>query len=94
MDNNETIICRCSDVTLEQVRALIAEGYQTFDEIKRITRVGMGPCQGKTCAQLIMRELSAATGKPVSEFKFPTVRPAVVGVRLELFAEEGARDET
>ena len=93
MDQSETIICRCSDVTLEQIRALIAEGYLTFDEIKRITRAGMGPCQGKTCSQLIMRELSAATGKPMGELGFQKTRPAVVGVRLELFAEEGARDE-
>ncbi|MGB4440315.1 MAG: (2Fe-2S)-binding protein, partial [Sedimentibacter sp.] len=41
MDEN-TIICRCSDVTLKTVRDLINEGYVTFDEIKRITRIGMG----------------------------------------------------
>ena len=45
MDEN-TIICRCSDVTLKEIRELIKDGYVTFDEIKRITRAGMGPCQG------------------------------------------------
>ena len=57
-DMDETIICRCSDVTLGRVRELISQGYTSMDEIKRITRLGMGPCQGKTCSLLVMRELS------------------------------------
>ena len=64
MDEN-TIICRCSDVTLADVRRLIAQGYTSMDEIKRITRLGMGPCQGKTCSQLLIRELAAAS-RPLS----------------------------
>ncbi len=91
MDN--TIICRCSDVTLGDIRKLIADGYTSFDEIKRITRCGMGPCQGKTCQQLIQREIAVATGKPISELVDQTTRPPTVGVRLELIAKEAYRDE-
>ncbi len=87
-----TIVCRCSDVTLEEVRSLIAAGYDTFDEIKRITRIGMGPCKGKTCTQLVLRELAAATGKPVAELKPQTTRPPVTGVRLELIAAEESHE--
>ena len=83
-----TILCRCSDVTQARVRELIAQGYTTFDEIKRLTRAGMGPCQGKTCQQLILRELSAATGKSIAELKCQTVRPPAVGVPLQLIAKE------
>lgn len=90
---DKTIVCRCSDVTLEEVRALIAQGYDTFDEIKRITRIGMGPCKGKTCTQLVLRELSAATGQPVANLKPQTTRPPVTGVRLELIAREGENHE-
>ncbi|WP_326909624.1 (2Fe-2S)-binding protein [Sedimentibacter sp. MB31-C6] len=92
MDEN-TIICRCSDVTLKEVRNLISEGYITFEEIKRITRIGMGPCQGKTCGQLVMREIALATGKNIKDVKFQTNRPPVVGVKLGLIAEEGRKDE-
>jgi len=84
---DDTIICRCSDVTLGQIRKLIAEGYTDFDSIKRITRAGMGPCQGKTCGLLILRELSIATGKPMSELKPQTSRPPVGGVTLKSIAE-------
>lgn len=92
MEEN-TIICRCSDVTLKQVRDLIKEGYVTYDEIKRITRIGMGPCQGKTCGQLVLREIAAATGQNIKDIKFQTTRPPVVGVKLGLIAEEGRRNE-
>ncbi len=92
MDEN-TIICRCSDVTLKEVRDLIKQGYVTYDEIKRITRIGMGPCQGKTCGQMVMREIAIATGQPMKDVKFQTNRPPVVGVKLGLIAEEGRKNE-
>ncbi|HCX03700.1 MAG TPA: (2Fe-2S)-binding protein [Clostridiales bacterium] len=88
-----TIVCRCSDVTLKELRDLIAEGYTDYNEIKRITRIGMGPCQGKTCTQIVLRELSQATGKPVAEIKNQNNRPPVVGVKQKLIAEEAKDDE-
>ncbi len=63
------------------------------DEIKRITRSGMGPCQGKTCGQMIMREIAIATGQNLKDIKFQTTRPPVVGVKLGLIAEEGRKHE-
>ncbi|HNZ82454.1 MAG TPA: (2Fe-2S)-binding protein [Sedimentibacter sp.] len=92
MDEN-TIICRCSDVTLKEIRELINDGYVTFDEIKRITRAGMGPCQGKTCGYLIMREIANATGQNLKDIKFQTNRPPVVGVKLGLIAKEGKNEK-
>ena len=92
MDEN-TIICRCSDSTLKDIRDLINDGYVTFDEIKRITRLGMGPCQGKTCGQLIMREIANATGQNIKDVKFQINRPPVVGVKLGLIAKEGRKNE-
>lgn len=92
MNRDETILCRCSDVTQQRVRELIALGYTSFDEIKRLTRAGMGPCQGKTCQQLILRELSLATGKPVAELSVQTTRPPAVGVPLYLIAKEARED--
>ncbi len=68
MRNDEnTIICRCEDLTLARLRQLIAEGYTTLDEIKRISRAGMGPCQGRTCRALIEREIANLTGTPIKD---------------------------
>ncbi len=93
MNDENTIVCRCSDVTLKEVRDLIKQGYTTYDEIKRITRIGMGPCQGKTCGQLVLREISAATGKSIKELKLHMNRPPVVGVKLDLIAEEAKKND-
>ena len=34
--DNETIICRCEDITRERILECIAEGYGTINEIKRV----------------------------------------------------------
>jgi bacterioferritin-associated ferredoxin len=86
MDDN-TIVCRCSDLTVKEIKAFIAQGYTTFDELKRMSRIGMGPCQGKTCGQLVLRELSIATGKPIAELKPGTYRPPVKGIKLGAICE-------
>ena len=40
----------------------INEGYTNFEDLKRLLRVGMGPCQGNTCGHLIQRELANFLG--------------------------------
>jgi Fe-S-cluster-containing hydrogenase component 2/bacterioferritin-associated ferredoxin len=80
--SDNTIICRCEEITLGEIREYIRRGYESLDEIKRISRAGMGPCQGRTCSQLIMQELAAAKGKRVSEIEMPAFRPPSVPIKL------------
>ncbi len=87
MENN-IIVCRCSDVTLEEIRAEIKKGYHTFEELKRVIRTGMGPCQGKTCTPLILREISNMTGKPLEELDCGRNRPPVSAVSLGAIAAQ------
>jgi NAD(P)H-nitrite reductase large subunit len=82
---DKTIICRCEDVSLEEVNRAIDEGFTSLEEIKRLLRCGMGPCQGRTCLMLIAQVLSRKTGKQITEMKFPTVRPPVRPVPLAIF---------
>lgn len=83
--SDNTLVCRCEEVTLGEVREYIRKGYRTIDELKRISRIGMGPCQGRTCRQLLMQELSRAENVPMSELKMPTFRPPVKPVKLGFF---------
>jgi len=76
------IICRCSDLDTDDIRRFIAEGHTTVDAIKRLTRLGMGPCQGRTCIPLIIRELANCLGKPLEAFKPATYRPVVKSIKL------------
>ncbi len=87
MNKKDIIICRCEDVTLEDLHNLMEEGYTSFEEIKRILRVGMGPCQGNTCGQLVQRELAKFTNTPISEVVTHKVRPLITGVKLKSIVE-------
>ncbi|MFP4457108.1 MAG: (2Fe-2S)-binding protein [Clostridia bacterium] len=89
----DIIVCRCSDVTLSEVRDLINEGYTSVEEIKRITRAGMGPCQSKTCGPIIEREISIITGKPIEEFEPGKQRGPIKGIKLGTMAaaDEGGK---
>ena len=82
MNDKDVIICRCEDLTRQEVRKYIAAGYTTVEEIKRICRLGMGPCQGRTCLQLVAREIAEMTGKDPAEIALPRTRPPVKGIRL------------
>jgi len=83
----EIMICRCEDISRERILACIAGGYKTLDEIKRVTRAGMGSCQGRTCRSLIASELSRAYGVPVEEVLMPAFRPPVKPVSLGALAD-------
>lgn len=82
MDPSKVIVCRCEEVTLKEVRDLIAQGYQTIDEIKRVSRCGMGPCQGRTCRSIIAAEIARARGISIAEVEMPTARPPVKPITL------------
>lgn len=46
----ETYVCHCEDVTLETLLKVIGDRkFISVDELKHITRMGMGPCRGKRC---------------------------------------------
>ncbi len=87
-----TIICRCEGITVGDVRLLIQEGYTTVDEIKRISRAGMGPCQARTCGPLIADLIARMTGVPVEEVEPSAHRPPVKSLPISFFMEEEAHD--
>lgn len=84
-----TFICRCEEISLQEVREAIAKGYTDFNELKRKLRVGMGPCQGLTCRQLVLTELSMATGQLVEEINLTTFRPPTKPIKISVVAGDG-----
>ena len=87
MNKKDVIICRCEDVTLEDLTNCLEEGYTDFEDIKRILRVGMGPCQGNTCALLVQREIAKFLKKPLKEIPTQKIRPLISGVKLRSIVE-------
>ena len=83
--SDDTIVCRCERVTAAEIRALIRQGYRDINEIKAVSRAGMGACGAKTCTDLIHR-LFRDEGIPDSEVIDQSVRPLFVEVPLGAFA--------
>ncbi|MFV3074932.1 FAD-dependent oxidoreductase [Niveispirillum fermenti] len=80
--SDDTIICRCEEVTAGEVRALCGMGMPGPNQIKAATRTGMGPCQGRQCGYTLTRLLAAAQGRPPGEVGFLHVRPPLKPVTL------------
>ena len=51
IDTN-TVICRCEDVTRQEIDDAVASGAGDMNQVKAWTRCGMGPCQGRTCGDV------------------------------------------
>ena len=84
--NDDAMVCLCERVTAGEVRKLIREGIHDMNQIKVITRAGMGACGYKTCENL-MKQLFIEEGISLEEVELNTRRPLYVEVPLGKFAE-------
>jgi NAD(P)H-nitrite reductase large subunit len=75
----KTLVCRCEDVTLNDLEDAIARGHTDIESLKRYTGFGTGWCQGKWCVALCARLLVARGGSAALPI---TPRPPVRPVRL------------
>ena len=83
-----SIVCRCEDITEEDVIKAIEKGYTDIEELRKKLRIGMGPCQGRVCIQLVAKILEKKTGKKVSNIPLPTSRPPEIPVSLGTLASD------
>lgn len=66
-DTYGELICECELVTRRQIDTAIDAGAANLDDLRRDTRLGMGPCQGGFCAYraaAIWQERAAAGQNP------------------------------
>ncbi len=82
---DQHLICRCEEVTEEEIRQVVRDGAHTIAGVKRRTRAGMGLCQGHTCSKLVARIIAEETGKPLAEILPATVRPPVRPLAVKVF---------
>lgn len=83
--SNDTIICRCERISAGEIRRLIKKGYRDLNEIKTISRAGMGSCGGKTCQALIIQIMKQSGIQP-DEITQQTKRPLFIEVPMKFFA--------
>jgi len=89
--DNSILICRCQEVTRQEILAAIADGATTVNGVKRRVRSGMGLCQGKTCERLVAKILAEETGKNPADILPQTSRMPVRPVKISVIG--GLEDE-
>jgi NADPH-dependent 2,4-dienoyl-CoA reductase/sulfur reductase-like enzyme len=94
---DDTLICRCENVTLGRIRKAVRGGARAVNEVKGLTCVGMGNCQGRTCGtlaqRLVARELAALGCEVPQQVDLLTMRPPIYPLSLQALSEYAAPDE-
>jgi NADPH-dependent 2,4-dienoyl-CoA reductase/sulfur reductase-like enzyme len=82
---DETLICRCEEVRMKDIKRAFSEGHDTPPALKKALRIGMGNCQGRLCAPVIYDILSALTKKEGKDIPLLSVRSPVKPVAMRSF---------
>ena len=83
---DDLVICRCEEITLGEIKDAIRNGFKTLNGIKRVTRAGMGLCQGQTCQRLVTRIITEELGIAAADIDPTTARGPVRPLPLKVFA--------
>lgn len=86
IEKGDVLICRCGEVTEQEVRQAVREGAYTVHAVKLRTRAGMGLCQGRTCRRLISKIIAEETGRQPADIFPATSRAPVRTVQLGTLA--------
>jgi NADPH-dependent 2,4-dienoyl-CoA reductase/sulfur reductase-like enzyme len=84
--DEDTLICRCENVTVGELKRSIKNGSQNLYGTKLRTRLGMGSCQGRYCMMNAAIFIARQTGIPIEETGIHSIRPPLIPVRLENIA--------
>ncbi len=84
-----TILCRCEHITVGDVRNVLSEGVTDLNEVKTITRCGMGPCQGRMCGPALGEIVAAERDCSILSAGLLTIRPPLKPVPLAEVAAMG-----
>lgn len=85
--SHENIVCRCEEITEEEILAAIREGARSIDDVKKRTHACMGYCQGRTCRKLIALLLAQYYRRPVKDFLPGSIRMPVGPVTIGELAD-------
>ena len=89
---DEAIICRCERITAGEIKAAIREGVRDINQLKALTRVGMGACGSKTCRPMIWR-IFQEEGIDLSTVTDRVDRPLFVEVPIGILAGAHGGDQ-
>jgi NADPH-dependent 2,4-dienoyl-CoA reductase/sulfur reductase-like enzyme len=82
----DTLVCRCEEVTAQQIRDTVALGCTGPNQMKSFLRCGMGPCQGRLCGLTVTELIATARGVSPAEVGYYRLRAPVKPITLEELA--------
>ncbi|MBZ0272905.1 (2Fe-2S)-binding protein [bacterium] len=89
----KVFVCRCEDVTEEEIRAAVRAGRRDLESLKRYLAAGTGPCQARHCMSAIARVLEDELGAPLDGTAPFVSRPPFAAATIGEFAATGAGDD-
>ena len=92
--DKSTILCRCEEVRVSEIEMALAQGAETFDDVKRLTRAGMGLCQGKICCPIISELIGTIKGKDISDIPVPRLRMPLRPIMMGVLAAKNSGSST
>jgi thioredoxin reductase/bacterioferritin-associated ferredoxin len=90
---DETLICRCEEITAGTIRQAIQAGHHDPNQIKFLTRCGMGPCQGRQCDNAVSQLVAHELGNDVGQNESYRIRPPIRPLTIEQLANLQAAGE-
>jgi len=88
MNEENEIVCRCEEISYQEIITAIRDGGHTLKGVKLRTTAGMGLCQGRTCHKLVARLIKQETRIPIEDIQPATVRPPVRPLPIHEFLEK------
>lgn len=85
---DDEVVCLCERVTAGEIKALVNKGITDMNQIKAMSRAGMGPCGHKTCGNL-MQQIFRAEKIAQKDIVNNVRRPLYIEVPLGKFANGG-----
>ena len=85
--DDDTLVCRCEEVRAGSIRQAIKEGCREPNEIKSLTRCGMGPCQGRMCGAALAEIVAESQGLQPDELRPLNIRAPVRNLSLVELSE-------
>ncbi|MCX7648801.1 MAG: (2Fe-2S)-binding protein, partial [Elusimicrobiales bacterium] len=90
--SDEIVVCRCERVSLGEIRKWIRKGVRDLNQLKALTRAGMGACGSKTCGSLLL-SIMRSEGVKIEEITDLTKRPLFIEIELKSFAGLDKKEE-
>jgi len=88
---DDTVICRCEEITFKQLKEALADDTIQIKDFKRMTRMGMGSCEGRMCGPSTIEMMRHRLNAPAEDVGYLRPRPSIKPVALGVLAADKDR---